>query len=93
MLNVPTMAEAGFPEFNFVTWIGLVAPAGTPAAISNRLHKEIAKVLNQQSVQDAFDKQVMIVTPSKSPEEYQQFIKSEYDRLCKLIKTANIKVE
>ena len=91
--NVPTMAEAGFPDYDFVTWIGIVAPAGTPAAIQNRLHKEIGKVLNQPGVQDSFNKQVMIVTPSKSPEAYHQFIKSEYDRLCKLIKTANIKVE
>ncbi len=93
MPNVPNMAEAGLPEYNFVTWIGLVAPAGTPPAIMNRLHKEIVKVLNQPEVQDSFTKQVMTVTPSKSPEAYLQFVKSEFDRLCKLIETAKIKIE
>ena len=43
MPDVPTMAQAGVPEYNFATWIGLVAPANTPPAIVTRLHTEITK--------------------------------------------------
>lgn len=93
MPDVPTMAEAGFPEYNFGTWIGFVAPAGTPPAVMSRLYKEMVKTLNQPEVQNAFAQKVMTVMPSESPEAYRQFIKDETDRLRKLIKTAGIKPE
>jgi tripartite-type tricarboxylate transporter receptor subunit TctC len=93
MPDVPTMAEAGLSEYNFGTWIGFVAPAGTPPAVMNRLNKEMVKTLNEPEVQKAFAEKVMTVTPSESPEAYRQFIKDETDRLRKLIKTAGIKPE
>ena len=93
MPDVPTMAEAGLPEYQFGTWIGLVAPAKTPPAIVSRLHKEMVKVLNQPEVKDAFAKQVMEVKASESPEAFGQFIKNETDRLRHLVQTANIKPE
>jgi tripartite-type tricarboxylate transporter receptor subunit TctC len=93
MPDVPTMAEAGLPEYQFGTWIGLVAPAKTPPAIVSRLHKEMVKVLNQPEVKEAFAKQVMEVKASESSEAFGQFIKSEIDRLRNLVQTANIKPE
>jgi tripartite-type tricarboxylate transporter receptor subunit TctC len=93
MPNVPTMAEAGLPEYNFGTWIGLAAPARTPAAVVARLHKEMAKALAQQDVKDAFAKQVMYVKASESPDAYSAFIKGETDRLRHLVQTADIKPE
>jgi tripartite-type tricarboxylate transporter receptor subunit TctC len=91
--NVPTMAEAGVPEYNFGTWTGLVAPAHTPPAIMNRLFKEITKVLNQPAVKESFAKQAMIVKPSESPEAFKELIKNEIDRLKKLVQAAGIKPE
>jgi tripartite-type tricarboxylate transporter receptor subunit TctC len=93
MPDVPTMAEAGLPEYQFGTWIGLVAPAKTPPAIVSRLHKEMVKVLNQPEVKEAFARQVMEVKASESSEAFGQFIKSEIDRLRNLVQTANIKPE
>jgi tripartite-type tricarboxylate transporter receptor subunit TctC len=93
MPDVPTMAEAGLPEYQFGTWIGLVAPAKTPPAIVSRLHKEMVKVLNQPEVKEAFAKQVMDVKASESSEAFAQFIKSVIDRLRNLVQTANIKPE
>lgn len=93
MPDVPTMAEAGLSEYNFGTWIGFVAPAGTPPAVMSRLNKEMVKTLNAPEVQKAFSEKVMTVMPSESPEAYRQFIKDEIDRLRKLIKTAGIKPE
>lgn len=93
MPDVPTMAEAGLPEYGFGTWIGIVAPAGTPPPIMSRLHKEIVKALNQPEVQNSFAQKVMTVMPSESPAAYREFINDETERLRQLIKTADIKPE
>ena len=93
MPDVPTMAQAGVPEYNFATWIGLVAPANTPPAIVTRLHTEILKTLNQAAVRDSFAQKAMTVKPSESPEAFRQFIKNEIERLRKLVQTADIKPE
>jgi tripartite-type tricarboxylate transporter receptor subunit TctC len=91
--NVPTTAEAGFPAFTFGTWIGLVAPAGTPPTIVNRLYAEITKAIAQPDVKEAFAKLAMVVAPSASPDAYAKFMASETERLAKVIKTAGIEPE
>jgi tripartite-type tricarboxylate transporter receptor subunit TctC len=53
--DVPSIAEAGVPGYEAVNWFGLVAPAGTPAAIVERLHREITAVQNLPEVQKQFD--------------------------------------
>jgi len=93
MPNVPTTAEAGFPGFAFGTWIGLVAPAGTPPAIVNRLYAEIVKAVVQPDVREAFAKLAMVVAPSASPDAYAKFMIVETERLAKVIKTAGIEPE
>ena len=50
--DLPTIAEQGFPEFEATSWYGLVAPAGTPAAIVDRLHGEIVKALREPDVRE-----------------------------------------
>ncbi len=91
--NVPTTAEAGFPDFRFGTWIGLVAPAGTPAPIVAKLHSEIVKAISQPDVKESFAQRAMVVAPSESPAAFAQMIKSENDRLGHLIRAAGIQPE
>lgn len=91
--DVPTRAQAGVPAFRFGTWIGLVAPANTPAAIANRLHAEITKALASPEVKEAFASRAMLVAPSESPEAYARFIKSEIERISQVIRTAGIQPE
>jgi tripartite-type tricarboxylate transporter receptor subunit TctC len=91
--EVPTTAEAGLPAFRFGTWIGLVAPAGTPAAIVNRLHAEIVRVLKMEDVKEAFAQRGMLVSPSESPEAYARMMKSEIQRLSEVIRAAKIEPE
>jgi tripartite-type tricarboxylate transporter receptor subunit TctC len=91
--EVPTMAEAGVPEYSFFTWIGFAAPANTPPAIVDRLNKEILKTLNQPAVRESFALKAMTVNPTESPEAFRKFIKDEIDRLRKLVQTADIKPE
>ncbi len=91
--NVPTMAEAGVPEYSFFTWIGFAAPANTPPVIVDRLNKEILKALINPAVKDSFAQKAMMVNPTESPEAFKKFIKDEIDRLRKLVQTADIKPE
>lgn len=91
--DVPTIAEQGLPGFQFATWIGIAAPAGTPKPIVDRLHAEMVKALAMPDLQAAFAKQGMQVAPSASPEAFAQLMKSEHDRLGELIKRAGIQPE
>jgi tripartite-type tricarboxylate transporter receptor subunit TctC len=91
--DVPTAAEAGLPAFRFSTWIGLVAPAGTPGPVVQRLHKEIVAALAQPEVKDSFGQRGMVVAPSESPEAYARFIRAEIERLGGVIRAANIEPE
>jgi len=91
--NVPTTAEAGVPAFTFGTWIGLVAPAGTPPAVINRLHAEIVKAATQPDVKEAFAKMAMLVATSESPGAFAKKMQGETERLAKVIRAAGIQPE
>src|SRR5712692_3899179 len=53
--DVPSIAESGVPGYETINWFGLVAPAGTPAAIVERLHREVTAVQDLPGVQKQFD--------------------------------------
>jgi tripartite-type tricarboxylate transporter receptor subunit TctC len=93
MPGVPTTAEAGVPAFAFGTWIGLVAPAGTPPAVINRLHAEIVRAATQPEVKEAFAKMAMLVATSVSPDAFSKRIQIETERLAKVIRAAGIQPE
>src|SRR5439155_6532941 len=54
--DVPTAAEAGVPNYEASSWFGIVAPAGTPAPVVERLHKEIAAAVRTAAMQERFAK-------------------------------------
>jgi tripartite-type tricarboxylate transporter receptor subunit TctC len=91
--DVPTMAEAGYPDVVVNSWFGLVAPAGTPKAVVDRLHAEFVKALAAPDVQKRLADLVNLPTPSKSPEEFAAMIAAERERHGKIVKSANIKAE
>jgi tripartite-type tricarboxylate transporter receptor subunit TctC len=74
--DVPTVVESGVPGYEFTVWYGLVAPAGTPAAIVERLNKETVGQLNSVPVQQRFEAQGLTVIPSTST-QYMTKLKSE----------------
>lgn len=90
--DIPTMVEAGVPNFEVLNWQGLVAPAGTPPAIIKLLNETTNKAL-----QDATIKEQMLGQGNElgggTPETFAAFIKSEADKWGKLVKTAGIKPE
>jgi tripartite-type tricarboxylate transporter receptor subunit TctC len=90
--DVPTMAEAGLPGFVITSWFGLLAPAGTPAAIIGRLNAETVKVLGRAEVKATLAAQGLEVA-SSTPEQFAAHIKSEIARFTQIAKAAGIKAE
>jgi len=90
--EVPTMEEAGLPGFVITSWFGLLAPAGTPGAIIDRLNAETVKVLGRSDVQATLALQGLEVAPG-SPEQFAAHIKSEIARFTQIAQAAGIKAE
>ena len=90
--DVPTFAEAGFPEFQFSAWYGMFAPAKTPADVIAKLSGALATALKNPEVIDKL-KGVGVTTASGDSAELAKLVPIEYERIGKLIKTANIKAD
>jgi tripartite-type tricarboxylate transporter receptor subunit TctC len=90
--NVPTMQEAGVAGYDATIWLALLAPAGTPKDIVNRLNSEIAKIMNTAETKKAmFDAGVEVSL--STPEAMTQLMVSEMDKWGKVVKEAGIKLE
>lgn len=76
LADLPTLAESGFPGFEALAWNGLFAPAGTPAALVEKVNADVNAVLKDASVRDAFAKQGLIVGGG-SVAEFKAFIEQE----------------
>jgi tripartite-type tricarboxylate transporter receptor subunit TctC len=87
--EIPALGEtvAGYEQ---TAWFGVLAPAGTPRDIINRLNAEIVKLLNSAEVKERFGKQGVEVRTS-TPEQFATFLRSEVDRWGKVIREAGIK--
>jgi len=88
--DLPTMDEAGVKGFNLDAWAGLVAPAGTPAAIVKKLNSALREVIDSPDVQARF-KNVGFEGFSSSPEELAAFMKAQLGVWEKMVKDADIK--
>jgi tripartite-type tricarboxylate transporter receptor subunit TctC len=88
--NIPTIAESGLPGFDLSGWVCLMAPAGTPKPILQRLNAAMRQALAQKEVIDAFNKQGLDVTPS-SPEELAIQMQVEAQKWAKVLDHAAVK--
>jgi tripartite-type tricarboxylate transporter receptor subunit TctC len=88
--DVPTLAEAGVPGFDFVSWQMIVAPAGTPDAIIGRLHRELKAIIALPEVQQEYARTGRIAVESPPPDELLAFMRREIVRLGKVVETAGI---
>src|SRR5215475_6084217 len=86
---IPTTLEAGYPNSDYIFWIGVFAPGGTPQEIFGRLHEEIAKALADPAMKQALKKLGANPLPLK-PAEFEAFIRAETESNAKLIKAAGI---
>jgi len=83
--DIPTLAESGLPGFDADSWYGLVAPAGTPAAIVSMLHGAVVKALRDPAVQAQLTK-VGAVTIGNTPEEFRQRVRVDAAKWARVIK-------
>ena len=90
--DVPSIAESGYPGYSHMTWIGLLAPAGTPRETILRLNKEVAAVLAQPEVRQ----RIMTIGAEpvgKSPAEFEAMLKGDYEATQKLVAQIGLKVD
>ena len=90
MPNVPTVAEQGFPGFEAYAWWGVLAPANTPRAITERMHAELVRILAQPAVRDKLTAQGMDIIASE-PGVFARFIATETERWGKVVRDNKIK--
>ena len=90
--GLPTMAASGLPGFESVVMTGVYAPAGTSAAIANRLNQEVVRVLHLPDIKEKFTS-IGIETVGSSPQELTSAMKAEIARTGKLVKEAGIRPE
>jgi len=88
----PTLDESGLPGFEVLTWFGILAPAGTPREIVNRLNGEILQVVARPAVKEQLLKTGFEIVPN-TPEEYAAFFKAEHARWGKIVRDLNLKAE
>jgi tripartite-type tricarboxylate transporter receptor subunit TctC len=89
--DVPTFAEAGVPGIG-LTWVALVAPAGTPAAAVQRLHREVAQVLQSADLRAAYEKAGRVVLPA-TPEQLGAMIRQDRAEWAGIVKAIGLRPE
>ena len=89
---VPTIDESALPDYEIVNWYGLLAPAGTPPAIIDRLNKSLNQVLSRADVRDRLVNAGLEVV-SSTPEEFRNFRAKDFARWGEIVRKANIRFE
>jgi len=90
---VPTLDQSGLPGFEETApWVGVLAPAGTPAPAVNRLAEEMRKSLARRETQERM-KALGAVTVADTPAEFAAFLKKDYERWARVIKASGVKAE
>jgi tripartite-type tricarboxylate transporter receptor subunit TctC len=90
--EIPTVSEAGLPKFEYLTWYGMMAPAGTPKAVVDTIQRDTARALRVPAWSERFTQQgldVFVTTPSA----FGQFLAGELSRWDSVVKKAGIKVD
>jgi tripartite-type tricarboxylate transporter receptor subunit TctC len=91
--DLPTIAESGVSGYEDITFNGLVAPAGTPPAILERLNAEVKKAVRIPSLHEKFIEQGVELEASPSPKAFDAFIKAEFEKKARLAREANIHIK
>ena len=90
--EVPTVAEAGVRDYEYLAWMGIAAPAATPRAIVARLNFDIVTILSTPAARDWLSAQGN-VPGGDTPEQFAAFIKSEHAKLGRIVREAGIKAD
>jgi tripartite-type tricarboxylate transporter receptor subunit TctC len=90
--GVPTIAEAGLPGFALDNWGGMLAPAGTPRPVIERLNAEIVAALRDPQIHERLTSQGIEVTPS-TPDQFQKTMQTHLAKWARVVQTAKIQLE
>ena len=90
--EVPTISEAGVPGYETGIWLGLMAPAGTPRPVLERLNAEVNKVLNAPDVKEAWEKQGAIAM-GMSIDQFDKFLREDIVKWAQVVKVSGAKVD
>lgn len=90
--NIPTIAEAGVPGYEYTTWYGIFAPAKTPRPLIARLNAEIVKAMESPDIKERFTALGGDPDPG-TPEELRAYMANESAKWAKIIKAANIRID
>ncbi|MBC8022535.1 MAG: tripartite tricarboxylate transporter substrate binding protein [Burkholderiales bacterium] len=88
--EAPTISEAGVPGYDAVIWLGIMAPAGTPRAIVDRLNAEITRAVNAPEMKDAWAKQGAVAM-SMSPDEFGRFMRDDIEKWARIVRISGAK--
>lgn len=88
--DLPTIAQAGLPGFEAEQWFGLAGPAGTPAAVVDKLHAAVTKALADPAVKKRYEGLAMTPAPSASAQDYARFVHDQGVRWHKVVEDAHI---
>ncbi len=91
MPEVPTVAEAGVPGYEATIWLGVMAPAGTPREIVDKLNAEIGKVVSRPDVKEAWAKQGAVAM-LMSPAEFDKYLRADVEKWANVVKVSGAKV-
>jgi len=92
LADVPTIAEAGVPGYEYVSWSGVAAPAGTPRTVLTQLYADISTALSSSEARDYFHS-FGLDPGDEPPEEFASFIRAEYAKWGAVIRDAGIRLE
>jgi tripartite-type tricarboxylate transporter receptor subunit TctC len=90
--EIPTIAEAGVPGYESTIWIGIMAPAGTPTVVIDKLNSEINKVIERPDVKEAWDKQGAVPL-RMSPAEFDKYLRADIEKWAQVIKVSGMQTQ
>jgi tripartite-type tricarboxylate transporter receptor subunit TctC len=90
--DLPTVNEAGVPGYEATIWLGLMAPAGTPKPIVDRLNQEVEKIIAQPAIRDAWAKQGA-VPMAMTPAAFDTFLRGEIRKWAKVVEISGAKIQ
>lgn len=91
--EMPTVAESGLPGYEAPGWLGLFAPAGTPADVVLKINAEVQKIVNDPAFREKFLTPQMFEPMTSPPEDFDKLIRSEAAKWAKVIRDANLSID
>ena len=88
--NVPTVSEAGVPGYEAVIWLGLMAPAGTPRAVVDRLNNEVRRIVTTPEMKTAWEKQGAVALVM-TPDEFDRYLRADIEKWSRIVRISGAK--